>query len=269
MTRATRPADPSAPPSIREWVKWGAGPRAGQALLLGAKASALMDGRSVPSPDDLRAVALPVLRHRLLVNFQAEADGVDPDQVIGRLLEAISPSVALSPSVVAAIDDLELAARLVVEGLRTGQHRSPLHGYNAEFSQHRPYRAGDDLKYLDWKLLARTDRLYSRQFRETTNMAVMIALDASASMAFPEKGVSKWRYSVDRGRGARAPHQLAGRCGRIDDDEWTVGCATCRRAAAASTCDCSWQSSAGCGRLTPGSLRKSSRAPPNCSRGGA
>ena len=92
LTRATRPADPSAPPSIREWVKWGAGPRAGQALLLGAKASALMDGRSVPSPDDLRAVALPVLRHRLLVNFQAEADGVDPDQVIGRLLEAISPT---------------------------------------------------------------------------------------------------------------------------------------------------------------------------------
>lgn len=102
----------------------------------------------------------------------------------------------LSPTVVAAIDDLELAARLVVEGLRTGQHRSPLHGYTAEFSQHRPYRAGDDLKYLDWKLLGRTDRLYSRQFRETTNMAVMLAVDASASMAFPEQGISKWRYAV-------------------------------------------------------------------------
>jgi uncharacterized protein (DUF58 family) len=71
-----------------------------------------------------------------------------------------------------------------------------LHGYNAEFSQHRPYRVGDDLKYLDWKLLARTDRLHSRQFRETTNMAVMLAVDASGSMAFPDRGVSKWRYAT-------------------------------------------------------------------------
>jgi len=101
----------------------------------------------------------------------------------------------LSADVVTAIDDLELAARLVVEGLRAGPHRSPFHGYSAEFQQHRPYRVGDDLKYLDWKLLARTDRLYTRQFRETTSMAVMLVLDGSASMAFPEAGVSKWRYA--------------------------------------------------------------------------
>jgi uncharacterized protein (DUF58 family) len=102
---------------------------------------------------------------------------------------------ALSPAVVAAIDDLELAARLVVEGLRAGGHRSPFHGYSAEFQQHRPYRAGDDLKYLDWKVLARTDRLYSKQFRETTSMSVMLVLDASASMAFPDEGISKFRYA--------------------------------------------------------------------------
>src|SRR5580765_320598 len=103
-------------------------------------------------------------------------------------------SSALSPTVVAAITDLELAARLVVEGLRTGGHRSPFHGYSTEFRQHRPYRAGDDLKYLDWKLFARSDRLYTRQFRETTNLSVMIALDTSASMAFPGDGVSKFQY---------------------------------------------------------------------------
>jgi MoxR-like ATPase len=89
LVRATRPADQTAPPVVREWIKWGAGPRAGQALLLGAKALALMDGRSVPSPDDVRAVALPVLRHRLLLNFQAEADGIDTDHVVTRLLEAV------------------------------------------------------------------------------------------------------------------------------------------------------------------------------------
>src|SRR5262244_1355969 len=100
---------------------------------------------------------------------------------------------ALSPAVVAAIDDLELAARIVVEGLRTGGHRSPFHGYSTEFRQHRPYRFGDDLKHLDWKLFARSDRLYTRQFRETTNLSVMLALDSSASMDFPS-GVTKFRY---------------------------------------------------------------------------
>jgi len=103
---------------------------------------------------------------------------------------------ALDPAVVAAIDDLELAARLIVEGLRSGPHRSPFHGFSTEFSRHRPYQPGDDFRHLDWKLLARTDRLYSRQFRETTNMSVMIVLDASASMDFPATGVSKFRYAT-------------------------------------------------------------------------
>lgn len=105
-------------------------------------------------------------------------------------------SAVLSPEVVAAVDDLEVAARLIVEGMRAGGHRSPFHGYNAEFQQHRPYRVGDDLKYLDWKVLARTDRMYSRQFRETTSMSVMLVLDASASMGYDAGGVSKFRYAV-------------------------------------------------------------------------
>jgi uncharacterized protein (DUF58 family) len=104
----------------------------------------------------------------------------------------------LTPSTVAAIDDLGLAARLVVEGVRSGTHRSPFHGFTAEFSQHRPYRPGDDLKYLDWKLLGRTDRLYSRQFRETTSLSLMLVLDTSASMRFPDGPgvVTKFRYAA-------------------------------------------------------------------------
>jgi len=94
LVRASRPAGDAGdrvPPPVRQWVKWGAGPRAGQALVLGAKARALLDGRSVAAPDDVRAVALPVLRHRILVNFQAEADGIDADEIVARLLEAIGP----------------------------------------------------------------------------------------------------------------------------------------------------------------------------------
>jgi MoxR-like ATPase len=94
LVRASRPvgsAGDGVPAQVRQWVKWGAGPRAGQALVLGAKARALLDGRCVAAPEDVRAVALPVLRHRILVNFQAEADGVEPDEIVARLLDAVAP----------------------------------------------------------------------------------------------------------------------------------------------------------------------------------
>jgi len=74
---------------VRQWIRWGAGPRAGQSLLLAGKARAVLQGRPAVSLDDIRAVALPVLRHRVLVNFQAEADGVDAETVVARLLDEI------------------------------------------------------------------------------------------------------------------------------------------------------------------------------------
>jgi len=110
----------------------------------------------------------------------------------------VTATAACPPDVLAGIADLELVARLVVDGLVSGLHRSPFHGYSAEFSQYRHYQQGDDLKYVDWKLVARTDRVYTKQFRETTNMAAMIVVDTSASMAFPavETTLSKFRYAV-------------------------------------------------------------------------
>lgn len=92
--------------------------------------------------------------------------------------------LALDPALLARVGDLDLIARTIVEGLRTGPHRSPFHGYSAEFSQYRHYRPGDDLKYVDWKLLARTDRLYTKQFRETTDLSATLLIDASGSMGF-------------------------------------------------------------------------------------
>ena len=89
LVRATRPGDASATDEVKKWVRWGAGPRAGQALILGAKARALLAGRFHATPDDVRRVALPVLRHRVLVNFHAEAEGVSPDAVVARLLETV------------------------------------------------------------------------------------------------------------------------------------------------------------------------------------
>src|SRR5436190_20185289 len=92
----------------------------------------------------------------------------------------------VSSSELQSLRDLELVTKTTAEGLRQGLHRSPFHGYSAEFSQYRHYRPGDDLKYVDWKLVARTDRLYTKQFRKTTNMAATLVFVTSASMPFPK-----------------------------------------------------------------------------------
>ncbi|HEY7497165.1 MAG TPA: DUF58 domain-containing protein [Vicinamibacterales bacterium] len=103
---------------------------------------------------------------------------------------------SLDPVVLAALSDLELVARVTVDGTLSGLHGSPFHGYSAEFSQYRHYRPGDDLKYVDWKLFARTDRFYTKQYRETTNLAAMLVVDASRSMAYAGRaGVAKIQYA--------------------------------------------------------------------------
>lgn len=89
LVRATRPSDPTSPKFVREMVDWGAGPRAGQYLIAGAKAVAAMDGRPSVSLDDVRKVAVPVLRHRVSTNFQSQAEGLNAEDIIGRLLEEI------------------------------------------------------------------------------------------------------------------------------------------------------------------------------------
>lgn len=89
LVRATRPKTPEAPEFINQWVDWGAGPRAGQYLILGAKAFAAMDGRFTVSYDDVRRVAIPVLRHRISVNFQAQAEGKTPEDIIEMLLQHV------------------------------------------------------------------------------------------------------------------------------------------------------------------------------------
>jgi MoxR-like ATPase len=82
LARSTRPDAPDASARIRKYVSWGAGPRASQYLVLGAKARAAMDGRGVPDLEDVNAMALPVLAHRIVINFQAEAEGITPEKLI-------------------------------------------------------------------------------------------------------------------------------------------------------------------------------------------
>src|SRR5256885_1392857 len=96
----------------------------------------------------------------------------------------------LDPTEVSRLGGIEIVAAGVVEGFLTGLHRSPFRGFSVEFTEHRPYQPGDEPRYLDWKILARADRLFVKQFEQETNLRAMLLVDASRSMA--------WRGTPER-----------------------------------------------------------------------
>ena len=93
-------------------------------------------------------------------------------------------------------DNLELLAKQVVEGYIVGLHKSPLHGFSAEFAEHRVYNPGNDVKHIDWKVFARTDKLFVKEYEEETNLRCQIIIDASSSMYFPKKDHNKLIFSI-------------------------------------------------------------------------
>src|SRR5947209_5224461 len=104
------------------------------------------------------------------------------------------PHAYFDPEGLARVGNLELIARQVVEGFLTGRHRSPYHGFSVEYLDHRIYSPGDDLRSLDWKILARTDKYHVKLFEDETNLRATILLDCSKSMAFSSGKVSKLAY---------------------------------------------------------------------------
>lgn len=97
---------------------------------------------------------------------------------------------------VQAYSNLELLARQVVEGFITGLHKSPFHGFSVEFAEHRPYNPGESTRNIDWKLFARTDRVYIKRYEEETNLRCRILLDISSSMYYPADSLAKLKFSV-------------------------------------------------------------------------
>lgn len=97
---------------------------------------------------------------------------------------------------VVRIENLELLARQVVEGFITGLHKSPYHGFSVEFAEHRQYNSGESTRNIDWKLFARTERLYVKRFEEETNLRCQILLDVSSSMYYPAGGKNKMWFSI-------------------------------------------------------------------------
>src|SRR5438093_3108182 len=98
------------------------------------------------------------------------------------------------PDGLARVGNLELVARQVVEGFLTGRHRSPYHGFSVEYLDHRAYAPGDEIRTIDWKILARTDKYYVKLFEDETNLRAYILLDCSRSMGFKSGALSKLEY---------------------------------------------------------------------------
>src|ERR687885_154582 len=99
------------------------------------------------------------------------------------------------PQTLSRLSRLQLRARLVVEGIISGLHRSPYHGFSVEFAQHREYTPGDEIRYIDWKVFGRSDRYYIKEFEEETNLKAYLLLDASESMTYRSGALSKLDYA--------------------------------------------------------------------------
>jgi uncharacterized protein (DUF58 family) len=109
-------------------------------------------------------------------------------------VSATSANQLLTPAVLAGLANLDLVARTAVEGFLVGLHRSPRFGFSQEFAEYRAYAEGDDPRFVDWNVFARTERTYVRRYQGETNTRLMVVLDASASMTYRSTGVSKLQY---------------------------------------------------------------------------
>jgi uncharacterized protein (DUF58 family) len=106
------------------------------------------------------------------------------------------PAPALDLAAIRSFENLELLARQLVDGFITGLHQSPYHGFSVEFSEHRLYNPGESTRHMDWKVFARTDKLFVKRYEEETNLRAHILLDVSPSMYYPAPGHDKLRFSV-------------------------------------------------------------------------
>ncbi len=221
LASSSRPG-PEVPPFVNQWVSWGAGLRGpiagagGQGTCLAAGAvPCRARGCPRPGPSHLAASHSPGLpsRGRRCDRRCRDRPPAGTRQGAGRLMFAFDrprktdpllrrrdePASAnaslIDPGTLLRIKSLQVRARVAVEGFIKGIHRSPYHGFSVEFSEYREYSPGDDPRYLDWRLFARSDRYYVKRFEDETNLRCYLVLDVSRSMAYRSGAHSKSDYA--------------------------------------------------------------------------
>ena len=180
-------------------MTYGASPRATIALVLGGRALAFLRGRDYVLPNDVDEVALDVLRHRIVLSYEALADDLDADTILTRVLRAVPiPDVVLQRRMtlmITAPDRLlhRLEWRVVrrLDGRVQGGYRTPRRGTGLDFAGLRPYVEGDDARHIDWNVTARLDEPQVREFNEDRELTTWLVLDRSASMVVGGPGRGK------------------------------------------------------------------------------
>ena len=163
---------------------------------------------------------------------------------------AIPGARFVDPKILARIGNLELLARTVVEGFINGLHRAPFFGASIDFAEHRGYVAGDDIRRVDWRLYARTDRYYVKQYEADTNTNLSILLDISRSMKFASRGVAKLEYGCFSAP-AWPISRSASATASASSPSTTTSSRTCRRRRSTSTSCCTrWIARKPSGRAT-------------------
>ena len=238
LAAASRPHQAGTPDFVNEWVSWGAGTRAGQFLVLGAKARALFKGRAHVTVEDIqhaglsgaaapRPAELPRRSRRASASTMSlgacstRSNRRSPHDLActrpgwhrfaSRSRFAGIGASFIDPQTLMSIRNLELRARVVVEGFWSGLHRSPYHGFSVEFTEYRQYTPGDDPRYLDWRVFARSDRYFIKRFEDETNLRCHLLVDSSRSMTFGSLGYTKAELCRHPGRHAGLVPLPAGR----------------------------------------------------------
>ncbi len=192
LVLASHPKTETAAPIANQYLRFGSSPRGGQCLLLAGKVRALTQGRFNVSFDDIQAVATAALRHRLILNFEAEAEGITTDQIIAQILKdvprdavgrgginkrdgratnavtAVANHMAnalLTPELLRRLEQFQLLAARRAKSSARGERRSRARGQSVEFADHRNYVPGDDFRYLDWNLYGRLEKLVPQALR--------------------------------------------------------------------------------------------------------
>src|SRR6185503_15251976 len=189
LTLGSHPESPYAPPLVKRYVRYGASPRAAQALVLAGKIHALTRGNAFVSTDDIRAVALPALRHRLLMNFEGEAEQVDVDTIVAEILSTVATEQRHEPGgrfgpllnkrppgsfmalrfeddFLKKLEYLHVVSKRAFVGQNRADRLAPKRGRGLEFADHRGYTPGDDFRQIDWKAYKRLGKLLLRLYDE-------------------------------------------------------------------------------------------------------
>ena len=220
LSTATRDLAAAGLPELARYVSFGASPRASINMVLGAKALAFLRGRDYALPTDVRELARDVLRHRVVLSYEALADGVSPDDLLGPLLAAVPlPEIrctrtrsagartamtarhrtaALTPERVLRRLEWRVIRRL--DGRLQGDYRTVFRGTGVDVVDLREYQPGDDLRHVDWNVTARTDVPHVREYLEDREVTAWLLLDRSASMEF---GPVRAAQAPRAGRGRR------------------------------------------------------------------